>query len=165
MYAENSVYPKLVELAACLCAALDEAGLPEPCFCGVLPGEGAAWDQRGNCGPKQNGMAYVRLSTSYPSEAVGQASQTPGNCSSGLGYDVEMAVLRSMPVLRHGNALSVAQQQAVAELQVADMHAMRRAVACCLTGSKRDWILGSYLPSGPMGGVVGGGMTVYLAAS
>jgi hypothetical protein len=163
-YAQNLVFPRMIELAACLCNQLQEDGLPEPCFCGVLPGESAAWEQRGSCGPSQNGMAYVRLSTTYPSETVGVASQQTGNCSVGLGWDVEMAVLRSVPVLRSGASLSAQQQAELVELQIADMMAMRKAISCCLSGSSKDWILGAYLPVGPMGGVVGGGMTIYLAA-
>lgn len=148
-------------LAACLCAQITEDDSPETCFCGVIPGGGVVADYAGDC-DDVNGMAWVRLITSYPAQSVGQALQQVGNCSVGVGIDVEIGMLRRYPL--DAEALDEATLLELVDQQIKDMHTMRKAVQCCAGNSfgNKDYILGSYTPVGPDGDLVGGTWTLYL---
>lgn len=162
-YLQNGIFERLVDLAACLCVQITEDGLPEPCFCGVVPGAITAYEYRGKCPGKENGMAWTRLITHYPSETVGRISQVTGNCSIPAGFEIEIGIIRAMPIKAKGVAPTQQELLDVTELQIADSMAMRKAVACCL-GNPKSWIMGPYTPYGPEGGVVGGGMILYLGS-
>lgn len=153
----------LTDLAACLCAQIADDGLPEPCFCGVLPGARVAFDYVGTCDDR-DGMAWTRLGLAYPATGVGRVDTTIRNCSSGLGVDIEIGILRSAPTMNeNGEPPDEAAQLATADLQMADMLAMARAVQCCFGDSGRDYILGQYRPVGPEGFAVGGLFSVMVA--
>lgn len=159
MIKSNRVFDTLVELAACLCQTIESEGLPDTCFCGIVPGEAPAFGYWSDC--EKNGMAYVRLSTSYPSQQIGQQSVATGNCSSLLGIDVEIGILRSLPVGdEQGNMPEDYDILEATQLQVADMIAMRKAVTCCLAAE--DFLMGAYSPFGPDGGIVGGTWEINL---
>ena len=149
----NPVFTALEDLATCLCAQIVADGGPDVCFCGVIPGEAASAMYQGDC-TKKCGMAWVRLITVTPAAGVGTLTEQPGNCATGIGYDVEVGILRCTPVGTATTPPTPAQLLSSTELQLADMMTMRRAVICCY-GSK-NWILGSYTPMGPGGGMVGG---------
>lgn len=152
--APDATFTVLEELATCMCAQFIAAGLPPHCFCGVVPGQEAAYDYAGDC-DIACGMAWVRLITSYPSVIVATPYDQPNNCGAMLGIEVEMGSVRCVPGLDNsGNPPAPADLLASAQLQSADMMAMRRAIACC-SGS-RDFLVGSYQPIGPEGGLVGG---------
>lgn len=151
----NLLLDRLTDLAACLCAQIEEDGLPPTCFCGVIPGDVAVGDYAGDC-DVSCGMAWVRLITSYPATGVGAADETAGNCSASLGVDIEVGIMRCMDVHEDGTPLSAEELLEVARLQTADMMAMWRAVFCCNSLSNKDFILNAYQPLGPMGGLVGG---------
>lgn len=155
----NPTFDALSELATCLCAQIVVDGSPDVCFCGVIPGEAAAAMYQGNC-TKKCGMAWVRLITVVPAAGLGTATEQAGNCMTGIGYDVEMGILRCTPIGTATEPPTPAQLLGAAQLQHADMMSMRRAVACC-TGS-RDWMVGAYAPMGPSGGMVGGAWTVTM---
>lgn len=157
----NSVQEKLEQIAACVCAQIEVDGLPATCFCGILPGAEIALDHVGDCAEGVCGMAWVRLIAVYPSTIVGQPNESPNNCSSLIGMDVELGIVRcaSMPA-DDGTPPSAADLQADAALQVADLMALRKAVFCC--GNEKDLVLGAYTPVGPAGGAVGGFWTLSL---
>lgn len=149
----NAIFDDLTVLGACLCEQIRADGLPETCFCGIVPGEAAVAAYAGDCA-KKCGMAWVRMGAVYPASGVGIANEEPKNCGSGIGYGVEVGILRCAHTGTAEQMPTPAEQMMDAQLQVADMLAMRRAVACC-PGST-DWILGIYTPTGPQGGLVGG---------
>jgi hypothetical protein len=156
----NPIEQVLEDLATCLCAQIITDGLPEPCFCGVMPGEAVAFDYAGSCADAC-GMAWVRLASAYPSTAIGIASGVPGNCSSTIGLDVELGIVRCIEVGSADGAPPTPEQlNEAAILQQADLLAIWRAVACCR--QSKDWILGQYAPFGPEGGLVGGVMQLSL---
>jgi hypothetical protein len=159
--ADNRVFTALTDLATCLCATLVTEGLPDVCFCGVVPGEAASAMYGGDCA-KRCGMAWVRLVSVSPTNTLGdQAPATqPGNCASGIGSTVEVGVLRCTPIGTAERPPSDADLLSAARLQIADMMAMRQAVACCV--GSRDWVLGTYTPAGPSGGLLGGLWTVQM---
>lgn len=155
----NSVMDTLTVLAACLCEQITASNLPETCFCGVVPGDQVPGFYAGNCN-KKCGMAWTRLVNVYPSATIGQPSQQPNNCGIGTGVSVELGMLRCAHVGTEDRPPTPAEQMADAQLQIADMLAMRRAVACC-PGSA-DFVLGVYTPTGPQGGLVGGVWSIDL---
>jgi hypothetical protein len=149
-YLWNPAYAAMEQLATCLCAQIEADGLPALCFCGVLPGEIPAYNGGEEC---DAGMAYVRLITMYPASGVGTQNVSVGNCSSLLGFDLEVGIMRPSPI-GDEEGPSDAELLESTELQLADAIAMRKAIACC-TGQK-NWILGAYTPYGPEGGIIGG---------
>lgn len=156
----NQVQLRLNDLATCLCAQIIADGLPEVCWCGQVPGEIVSFDYAGDCNDAC-GMAWVRLIQVYPSTVVGEPSAQPGNCSTLLGFDVEIGIVRCAPVIQEGGEFpSVTEQADAVALQIADMMAMRRAIVCC--SGHKDFLLGPYTPVGPDGGVVGGAWTVAM---
>jgi hypothetical protein len=159
----NRVETLLTTLAGCLCEEIRTANLPEPCWCGVMPGARIAVDYVGMC-EEQDGMAWTRLSLAYPASAVGVPNQTMKNCSGGLGIEIELGVMRSSPTMTDdGEPPSEAAQLAAAQVQVGDMLAMMRAVACCTELQEYDYIMSQYAPVGPEGFAVGGTFTVMVA--
>lgn len=148
---------KMTELAACLSAQITKDGLPEPCWIGIVPGNQAVSNFMPDCftGDAPDGMAWVRLSTSYPSFEPGLQIESPlDSFNAPLGYELELGIVRSMPIPEEG--IDAPEAAAVVDLQMRDMLTMRRAVLCCATFERGDVLLGPYTPLGPEGGVVGG---------
>jgi hypothetical protein len=150
---ESRVSQVLDDLAVCLCAQIEIDGLPPTCFCGVMPGAEVALDYAGDC-EVRCGMAWVRMIAAYPSTSVGAAAERPGNCSAGVGIDIEMGIVRCLDVGDGGQPPSPDAMAGSARLQSADMMAMWRAVVCC--NGSNDWMMGQYQPYGPEGALVGG---------
>jgi hypothetical protein len=155
----STVFDSLTVLAACLCEQIRVSGLPETCFCGVVPGEAVVAAYAGNC-TKKCGMAWVRLVSTYPASGVNVPNEEARNCGAGIGYGVEAGILRCAHIGTEERPPTASEQMADAQLQIADMLVIRRAVACC-PGS-RDWILGTYTPAGPQGGLFGGVWTMEM---
>jgi len=158
---DYAVWPKLVDLATCLCNELADSGLPAPCFCGVMPGASVALDYATNCGDNC-GMAWVRAVSVFPSTNFPSLDTGFTRCNYPLAFTAEVGVIRCMEVPADGEPPSLASLLASAQLQLADMAAMRRAIVCCSTSG--DVVLGAYTPTGPQGGVVGGSWLVSLPA-
>lgn len=153
----------LTDLAACLCAQIQEDGLPEPCFCGVMPGARVAYDYVNGC-EEQDGMAWTRLTLAYPAGGVGRVDSSIRNCNTGLGVDIEIGILRRAPTLdENRNPPDEASQLGSTDLQTADMLAMFKAIQCCFAESDRDYIIGAYRPFGPEGFAVGGTLPIMVA--
>ena len=153
-----SIIQRMTDLATCLCAQIVVDLSPEPCWCGVMPGQEALLEALGDA--CDGGIAWVRLITSYPSQIVGQASTLTGNCGMGTGFDLEVGIARVVTV--EEEAPDPAEALAAVEQQIKDMDTMRRAIGCCPALPKPDYILGAYTPLGPLGGVVGGSWTVFV---
>lgn len=159
----NIVSDLLTTLAGCLCDQIRKDNLPEPCFCGVMPGERIAVDYVGLC-EEQDGMAWTRLALAYPAAQVGLVDTSARNCGKGMGIEIEIGVLRSTPTMGDdGEPPDEAAQLASTDLQVADMLAMWRAVNCCEALEAYDYILSQYRPIGPAGFSLGGTFTLMVA--
>ncbi len=160
---DNEVFARLTGLAECLCAQLAADGLPDVCFCGVIAGS-EPYDASGigECG-ELNGQAWVRLVNAYPSSGVGVPDLNVGNCNKGLGIDLEIGVLRYFPIEENGGSLEVTEMLVASQLQIADMISMQRAVVCCPAISEKDYIMNTYTPIGPDGGLLGGSWTLSMA--
>ena len=159
------IYERLTALAECLCSQITEDGSPPTCFCGVVPGDqrGVAAQVAGDC-DVECGMAWVRLTTAYPASGVDLPNETVGNCSAGMGYEVEIGILRCISIGdSSGNLPTSAELLAATDLQIKDMLTMWRAVNCCTAFGSKDFRLGTYTPAGPSGGLVGGTWTLAMA--
>lgn len=145
----DRVFEAMSSLAACLCVEVGS----QLCFCGVLPGAAVANDYI-TC-DKECGMAYVQLGAATPASGVAVADLNPGNCSSGIGLEIEMGIFRCYPTMdEDGNPPTMDEAEDATRIQIADMMAMRRAVHCC--NENKDFIMGIYTPIGPEGNSVGG---------
>lgn len=148
----------LTGLVACLKDQITVDGSPDVCWIGVAPGAEISLDRMGDdC---EGGMAWVRMALSYPAAAVGQADTSLANCAQGTGIDIEMGLIRIVPVEEEGYdpALSLA----ITEQQIKDMWTMRRAIKCCSVVEPNSLILGTYTPYGPQGDTLGGFWTAFI---
>ena len=153
-----AIFDTLTDLVACWTEQITKDGLPQPCFLGVIPGDAAvaSYGAGDDCGDLC-GMGWVRMVTAYPASGLGEPNDREGNCSSGIGWTLEMGMLRCVDVGDDmGNPPPAGEQERSARLQIEDMITMRRAVYCCDAIPNRDVSLGAYTPAGPMGGLVGG---------
>lgn len=154
----------LSSLAACLCASLTDDGQDGPglCFCGVEPGAvviaDTSYDCREGCG-----MAWVRLAKAYPAVSPGTPDNSDQPCGQFLGADIEMGVLRCLPIPDDGSGPSADELESAALQAVADMLTMRAAVMCCSALTDVPYRLGQYTPVGPAGAVIGGTWTISVA--
>jgi hypothetical protein len=153
----------LTDLAACLCVQIERDNALKPCFCGVLPGSAVAQDFLPGCLSDEDydGMAWVRLAAAYPANQPGIPVEDPALMDrAGIGIDVEMGIIRSIPVPEDG--IDEVQAATAVTTQITDMQIIRRAVQCCMTLGRGDYLLTQYTPVGPMGGAVGGAWTLMV---
>lgn len=164
LYDDNVVFNRLGELAECLCAQIQdpENGVPDVCFCGIVPGDQAVGNYSGDC-DDVCGMAWVRLVQMYPMAVIGSPDENPGNCGTGLGIDVELGIMRCISVGdEQGNLPSPAELLEATQLQIADAMIMRKAIWCCDAIPTKDVLVTTYTPAGPLGGLVGGTLNISM---
>lgn len=162
---DNRVFSQMADIITCLCAQIASNGLPGTCFCGIIAGDqpyDATGVGDGDCDDDTDGQAWIRLINAYPSNDIGVALTTPGNCAgTGFGYDLEVGILRGIRIEENGGALPAEEMLSAVQLQVADMLTMQQALECCALDNK-DFVIGQYLPIGPEGGLVGGTWTISI---
>lgn len=157
---DQTAYPVLIQLAACLEEEIEKRGLPKPGFSGVLPGAAALLEYAGGDSEDCSGQSWTRLvnefaSTNFPEPDV------LAQCAMPMAFQIEVGVMRCIGVGDDaGNPLTMAEQLAATRLQLADMNAARVAIQCCVNKMDLQYALGEYTPYGPDGGVVGGFWTV-----
>lgn len=157
---DTIAWPILLDLVSCLCAEVENAGLPPVCICSPMPGAAIAVDYV----TPEVGMAWVRLTGAFPSTAFPSQAGAGTSCGAPLvmQFDVGTAFCAPYPD-DDGTPPGLAAQFDATRTQLAGMAAARRAIQCCLGVSSKDVLLGSYNPMGPQGGVVGGYWTVAVA--
>lgn len=160
---DRIAWPVLIQLADCLCTELVTAGLPPTCICAPFPGEAVATDYVN----QDQGMAWVRLASMFPSSAFPAQDGTASGCLMPMAAQLEVGVLYCAPVTQGRSNRTPPGLSAMFDstrLQMAAMAAMLRAIECCLGAANRKSVaLGAYAPLGPDGGVVGGTWTVTVA--
>ena len=159
---DNDIFSQMASIAECLCAKIEENGLPPLCFCGIIAGD-QPYDASGigdGCDEDDEdagcGQAWVRLVSGYPSSVVGQADVMPGNCATAFGFDLEIGILRCIRIEAEGGILPAEEMLEAVQLQVADMLTMQQALLCCPNLPVDSFVIGQYAPIGPLGGLVGG---------
>jgi len=121
---------RMIEVASCLCAQIITDGSPEPCFCGVVPGDSVVLAYATDC-ESRDGMAWVRLISMYPSSTLGEQAFVPGNCTGGIGAEVELGIVRSYPVSGDGEEPPPAVLEEIVRQQVKDAMTLYRTVMPC----------------------------------
>lgn len=125
----------------------------------LFPGELAVFDEA--CYP----FGWVRVTNIFPTATFPTPVGNPAlSCASSLAVTLEAGIMRCAPQPRQLGrgqieAPSTTEQRDAARAQLADMALIRRAI---LAVPCEDKALGTYLPSGPMGGLVGGYWTTIL---
>ena len=155
MVDDTLVWPLLEGLAAELKEEIERSELEEPCFLGVLPGAGIAYDYCTPCSTAGKcGMAWVRLALITP-----QVDPRIGSsrCGDILNPSIEMGILRCHKTLMdNGAPMSMEYQESKTRAQMAEMAAILRVLLCSDVVKELDVTLGGYTPIGPEGGCVGG---------
>jgi hypothetical protein len=150
----------LSDLHECVCESLALNGQGPTCWCGIWPGETVSWDYCGaECKNDACGMAWVRAGTSAPYSTFPLA-ELDSACEKPLFYEIEVGVLRCLPIIEDDGSLPAAADITEAALGLAiDQMALHRAIRCCRLGA---FALGAWRPVGPQGGCVGGFWTLYV---
>ena len=138
--ADTTIKPILLELSACLCAELAD---PSLCFCDVIAGMGIPVDYVSDC----NGVAYVRLITSYPSTDF-PTPDTRNGCNSLLAFQVGVGVLRPAPKMDHQGNVDPADVKTTSLQVLDDVAAIRKAIRCCFASKYEDveYLMAEYTP-------------------
>lgn len=124
----------------------------------VMPGVAITTDYVAGAG---EGFSYVRLGNAYQvlQFPIPQATYQAG-APLQITRSFELGILRGVALPEDGNALTRDEWFDVTRLAMADMQALL-AVICSYFGSRGiPFLVGSYQPAGPEGGVVGGSWTV-----
>jgi len=155
---DSTIWPVLVDLVGCLCSELRKSGLPETCFCGIMPGNQTPFD----VAEEDKGVAWVRTANIFPSSNFPALDNSGRACSAPLAVQIEVGAMFCYPAAMLTEPISTSDAWDAARMQHAAMAAMYRAIQCC-AGSKRGSLLtiGQYLPQGPDGGLVGGTWQVW----
>lgn len=171
----------LTDLAACLINQLIADSAAMPCAVGVIPGEGMIPEYQGPCMtytttilneddeevevdvPHETcGRGWVRMGQAYPASGVGALNATPGNCGADLGFDVNMGISRCYNPSDARTGPTAVYLEEVTTQVLDDMMTMKRAIQCCTTLDAKDYILGPYLPFGPLGAMIGGSWSIQM---
>ena len=154
--ADTIFLPRLTAISQCLCESLAAAGTDNPCFCGLVGGEGAPAELLLACGDKDCVIAWVRMGgiTPIPSTNGDATGFTP--CSPPLVAQCEIGIVRCFAAVDEDATMaSPAEFLAATQQQSDDMALMLKAITCCLP-SKRDINVAGWLPIGTDGNVLGG---------
>lgn len=148
-------------LASALCAQITVDGLPEPCFCGVMPGAQVPLDYCGECDDRC-GMAWVRLA-SINIEQFQQGIST-NRCVSVQQATFEVGIVRCAPGPDdYGNLPDEAAQLAAVQQQMKESETITCAITTALGPTRLPYSLTTYTPSGPQGLCVGGAWLVSVS--
>ena len=156
---EKVFLPRLMALQECLCAELEKAGGPAPCFCGLVP---AGRPPLGvmNCAKGDCGVAWVSPVNVFPYGVFPMQNEgAVTKCASPMAMRVQIGVARCHPKVPQGRT-SLDPQQAfdATRLYLSDMAAAKRALLCCFPQGNRDYqvALESWEPLPAEAGVAGG---------
>ncbi len=159
VYTEDTgAYPIMVALTACVATELEKRHLPAAGKVTLQVGQSPSIDYVGL--GKDCAELIVNLMTSFPVGNFPEADSL-ATCGSPLAYTVQVSLLRCAPVLRAQGKQppSMEDQLESTRLHLADMQAVRAAIACCFADTDRQYVLGTFIPYAG-GNVVGGVWTI-----
>lgn len=162
---DEFLYPKMIELSACLCTEIEASGLPGVCSCGPIVGT-LVLDYCSNCKEKGcSGQAWVRLVDAFPSIDFPSPVSQPQNCNAPMAYMIEVGIVRCKPLgtntqLRGFVPPTIEQNVDALRLQLADLAALRRAIQCCFGNGDTTYVMGNYAAAPPDGDCLGGYINV-----
>lgn len=153
MIDDVDVWPLLGRLRDSVLREVTRSGAAPLGAFAVYPGREPVLDE--GC----SSFGYVVATAVFPTQTFPTPAVTPeASCASSLAVAVEVGIWRCAPMpksARRGEyvAAPASEQYEAARVQFADMALLRRAV---LNAGFTDMALGTYLPAGPAGGLVGG---------
>jgi hypothetical protein len=106
------------------------------------------------------GQLYVTYTTAFPTTTFPNPGITDDNCTYTLAFPLQVGIHRTVPVMSNPfggtpQYPSDTDLSNATEKQVADMLAMHRAIQR-LRDDVEQLVIGTYTPTGPDGGAVGG---------
>lgn len=145
------IYPRLIQLGACLQAELDRSNIPAQLV--ILSGGSVALDY---CGGRDcSNQAWVRLVTATPYGNFPDPPEGPARCSLTIGYQLEVGFAHCAPRMNGDRPPAPEEHLEATRMQMAGMSAMLRAIRCCANGdSDVPWSLGEYVPGEEDGGCI-----------
>lgn len=163
---DTLIYPKIIEMSACLCLEIEASGLRPVCSCGPVVGA-LSLDYCSSCAEGQcGGQAWVRFVTTFPSIEFPQQQVLASNCTVPVVYQIEVGMARCKPVgtssgVRGYQPPTLEEQVDALREQMADVAAMYRAINCCFMGNKDgNYNIGQYTPLSPEGDCLGGSFLI-----
>lgn len=160
---DTRVMPVLTRLMGCVETHVEAAGF-KPCFLGIVAG---AMPDSTPVGPDTGPMFWLRPGDIVPVLPEGQASGLM-TCATELRVDVQVGFFTCYPIDPDGDPLSVEQNLEIADEVSSAMWALHQAINCCTwtknpsTRQKVAYDVTTWVPAGPMGGVVGGAWTLQV---
>lgn len=151
------IYPRMVQLAACLKEELGKVNLEATLT--VLPGGEPILDFCGGdgCGSQ----AWIRLVTSNAYDEFPNPPERYSTCFSAISYQLEVGFGHCAPQMDGTRFPSPEDQLEAVRVQTSAMSAMLRAIRCCAAGdSDVPWDLGEYTPLGEEAGCLSATWTV-----
>lgn len=149
--------PLAQSLLDCLWEAVTTDHPNPPMHHSLRIGEDIAQDLSGYEDLCCEGLAYVKILSTYPSDNFPEPNDTYVPCSGGWAVDLEMGVLRCAPVGSLEAMPTDADWTAVAEQVAHDQEAMRQAMACFRgqLGPGTPWLPRAGVQINPQGGCTG----------
>lgn len=162
---DNLAWPTMIALMAEVENQIEVCGLPRVCRASVVPGPQAvleALQAKSNIsGQCDDGQAWVRFVTEYPSIQFPAADQSGSNCDSPLAYQLEVGIARRFPTggtsgLGGYVPPTLDAMVKTTRLQMADKRVMRLAIAAVARQLDVAYSLGSYSAMQATGDAGGG---------
>jgi hypothetical protein len=102
---------------------------------------------------------WVRLNAAAPSVRWPNFGGSLNSCADPTAVQVQVGVARCVITMdADGRPPTAEEDDESVRVQLSDYAALRRTVLCSLPG--KDYVLGTYLPVGPQGGLSGGALMV-----
>jgi hypothetical protein len=107
------------------------------------------------------------LDSAVPTRDFPNPDTSAAKCGSQIAFSIEVGITRCFSPFsdERGNGQGVAEHLDVTRTQLADMAAMKRAIACCFADKDTDYVLGSYSPITFLGGCGGGSWQIVVAGA
>lgn len=164
---DTDIWPVLTALAECATAQLVKDGLEPITHVSIQPGNTGVLDYvgmpTGFCGEIVININQGYPVAPFPNQAAG------ATCASEMAYEVQLGIFRCAPQPKGSKQAmkmpTSAEQVNAARVAMADMSSMRRAIACCMQKTGRQYNLRAFQSYGPQGNVVGGNWTVIVGAA
>lgn len=154
-------FPHLPGLLEALKAEFEQRFIPVPCRMDVLPGDLVAFDfTNEDCGA----LSWARIVAVYPSRDFPAPDNTPGDYLT-LAFSVELGTIRTAPIPDNAEPATYEEQFDTTRLQMADMEAMLQVLCAYADTHDLTVLIGTYSPTGPGGGAVGGTWSATFGAS
>jgi hypothetical protein len=160
--------PVLTGLLQATLALYDELPVDGPCAAGLVSGAAPALDRGLDCAGGCAGQLWVRLVAVYPSRAFPDPDVGTIRPPVSWAVTAEVGLVRPAPTLHDAESGTVtlptmAEETTAADLAAVDAAILREALLVRYARAQGVGIaLGTWVPYGPEGGIVGGAWTASI---